>query len=171
MACRWTFNRKASLAKDANLQKLIQFYVWETPVPNTSQKGVPFKELGWMGGSFNTLHAKMRENSGFPNEHWLDTTAKEVEGKLGELNRLNGYDCSFEFAVHTVKSGFNKTEALFYFIRNAFAHGGFKKSSYKNANYYVLENRQDGALKGRAILKESTLLRWRKILLKPRDSK
>ena len=168
MACKWTFRKRVSLASDANLQKLVQFYVWETPAPDTSQKGTTFESLGWKGGSFNTLHAEMRKKSGFPNKRWIATTAGEVETRLSELNRLNGYDCSFEFAVHTVKSGLNKTEALFYFIRNAFAHGGFKASVYKGEKYYVFENRQDQQLKGRAILKESTLLYWRSLLIKPR---
>ena len=65
MACKWTFKQKISLGNDKNLQRLVQFYVRETPVRDTSAKGIPFSELGWKGGSFNTLQAEMRKSSGF----------------------------------------------------------------------------------------------------------
>ena len=80
------------------------------------------------------------------------------------MDRLKQYDCSFEFAIHTVKNGLGKTEALFYFIRNALAHGGFRISTYNGDRYFVLENRQDERIKGRAIIKESTLLSWAKLI-------
>lgn len=63
MANKWTFERPVDMTKNKNLQKIIQFYVWETPVPEVSQKGIPFKKYGWERGSFNTLHAHMRNSS------------------------------------------------------------------------------------------------------------
>lgn len=170
MACKWTFKQKISLGNDKNLQRLVQFYVWETPVRDTSAKGIPFSELGWKGGSFNTLQAEMRKSSGFPNDKWIKASGRKVEEKLRSVDRFDGYDCSFEFAIHTVKDGFNKTEALFYFVRNALAHGGFKISEYKGERYLVLENRQGSQLKGRAILREKSLLEWAKLLSKLRNA-
>ena len=160
MACKWSFARKVNLSGDLNLQKLVQFYVWETPVPGTSEKGTSFRELGWSKGGYNTLHSLMRGLSGFPNCKWIGAPAKDIEATLDELNRLDSFDGSFEFAVYTIKSGLNKTEALFYFIRNSFAHGGFKTSKYKGELYYVFENKQGSQIKGRAVIKESTLLQW-----------
>ena len=170
MANKWTFKQKVFLKRDVNLQKLVQFYVWETPVPDTSVRGVSFSELGWRKGSFNTLHARMRKSSGFPNDKWISTSAKQMKDRLRELNRLDSFDDSYEFAIHVVKEGLNKTEALFYFIRNSFAHGGFKTSKCKGSIYYVLENRLDGQLKGRAVIREKTLLDWIPIVRKgPHD--
>ncbi|MBR3328157.1 MAG: hypothetical protein IKG22_12630 [Atopobiaceae bacterium] len=163
MTCKWTFARKVRLQGNDNLAKLLQFYLWETPVPDTSQKGKTFKEYGWSKSNYATLHARMRRCSGFPDskaERWVESTASRVENALAKLGRLDGYDCSFEFAVHTVKDGLNKTEALFYLIRNAFAHGGFRVSGYEGKKYYVFENRQGCIVKGRAILEEQTLLDW-----------
>ena len=111
----------------------------------------------------------MRKSSGFPNDKWIKTSGRKVEEKPRSVDRFDGYDCSFEFAIHTVKDGFNKTEALFYFVRNALAHGGFKISEYKGERYLVLENRQGSQLKGRAILREKSLLEWAKPLSKPRN--
>lgn len=104
MACKWSFSRKVNLSGNLNLQKLVQFYVWETPVPGTSEKGTSFGELGWSKGSYNTLHALMRRASGFPNCKWIGAPAKDIEVALDELNRLNAFDGSFEFAVHTIKN-------------------------------------------------------------------
>ncbi len=171
MANKWTFSQKVSLTNNENLQKLVQFYVWETPVPNTSARGVSFSDLGWSKGDFNTLHASMRKSSGFPNKKWIDAPAKEIEERLKELERLDSFNCSFEFAVHTVKGGLNKTEALFYLIRNSFAHGGFKTSKCKGITYYVFENRQGDQIKGRAVIRESSLLDWISIVRKGPDVK
>lgn len=133
-----------------------------TPVPNVSRRGVPFSHYGWKASRFNTLHAVMRSKTGFPDkDHWIDAPVKDVEHKLKELGRFDSYDCSFEFAIHSVKEGLNKTEALFYLIRNGFAHGGFNKSKYKNEYFYAFENRQGSTLKGRAVLREATLLAWK----------
>lgn len=147
MAGKWSFTVKVNLSSRPQLQKLVQFYVWETPVPDTSAKGVSFRKLGWSKGRYNTLHALMRDASGFPNDNWIDAPVKDIEAKLSGLNRLDRFDGSFEFAVHSVKSGLNKTEALFYFIRNSFAHGGFKTSKYKGELYYIFENKQGIKLK------------------------
>lgn len=53
---------------------------------------------------------------------------------------------------------------MFYAIRCAFAHGSFAIHKYKKQNYYVLENKDNGALKARMILKEDTLLKWIEIV-------
>lgn len=170
MARNWNFGKKINLRKDENLQRIVQFYVWETPVSGVSSKGTSFSELGWKGGSFNTLHARMKKASQFPSKNWIAVSSKKIEERLREINRLAKYDCSFEFAIHAIKDGLNKTEGLFYFIRNAFAHGGFATSSFKGEKYYVLENRQGSKLKGRAVIRETTLLNWIKIVEKgPRE--
>lgn len=165
MSNKWSFSKSVKLSGQSNigLQKIIQFYLWETPVPNTSVKGTPFSSMGIRGSQYKTLQAELRKISGFPaadGHDWKKATQKTVESELESINRLDSFDCSFEFAVHTVKHGLGKTEALFYFIRNAFAHGGFRISTFEGERYFVLENRQGDQLKGRAILKESTLLRW-----------
>ena len=112
----------------------------------------------------------MKKASQFPSKNWIAASSRKIEERLQEINRLAKYDCSFEFAIHTIKDGLNKTEGLFYFIRNAFAHGGFATSSFKGEKYYVLENRQGSKLKGRAVIREATLLNWIKIVEKgPRE--
>lgn len=163
MACKWTFTQRVKLRGKDNLAKLLQFYLWETPVSGVSNKGKSFKEYGWEESNYATLHARMRRVSGFPNPKrpdWIVAAVKDVEAELAALGRLDDYKCSFEFAVHNQKDGHNKTEALFYLIRNAFAHGGFRINEYEGQRFYVFENRHDGKIKGRAIFQEKTLLSW-----------
>lgn len=169
MSNKWSFKSRVKLhgPNNGNLQKIVQFYLWETPAPNTSEKGVPFALMGIQKSRYKTLQAEMRKYSGFPaadGHDWKKATIKSIKEDLKSFNRLDEYDCSFEFAVHTVKSGLGKTEALFYFIRNAFAHGGFRISTYKGERYFALENRKDGSIRGRAVIRESTLLGWIKLI-------
>lgn len=170
MASKWVFNSKVNLKKDENLQVLIQAFLIDSPVPGASVRGRSLKDLGWKGGALNTLQAEMRKPSGFPTSAcWISSSAKNVPERLKDLKRLDSFDCSFEFAVHTIKDDLNKTEALLYLIRNSFAHGGFRKCKYGGEVYYAFENRQGSTLKGRAVIKESTLLAWAKLLSKPRE--
>ena len=167
MACKWTFRGNVKIQGNDTLAKLMQFYLWTTPVPGISQKGKEFSRYGWEGSNYPTLHSRMRRLSGFPDAkgtYWIDASASKINDSLKQLHRYDDYNCSFEFAVHTVKHGLNKTEALFYLIRNSFAHGGFRISKYEGERYYVFENRQGDVLKGRAIFKEQTLLGWIKIV-------
>lgn len=111
--------------------------------------------------------------SGFPDsEHWLQVARKDVESELLKLNRWKNFDCSFEFAVHTRKGDLNKTENLFRFIRNSFAHGGFRCCTYKNERFYALENRNErGAVTGRGIISEDNLLYWANLLSRRKSNR
>lgn len=167
MGCKWVFGQKVNLANNSKLQKIVQFFVWETPVPCTSAKGVTFAEMGISKAKYKTLQADLRKISGFPsaNGHdWIKATAKTIENELDNIDMLHSYECGHEFAIHTVKTGLGKTEALFYLIRNSLAHGSFRISKYNNEAYYAFESRQGEQLKGRAIIKESTLLGWISLL-------
>lgn len=168
MANIWTFKQPVQLAGNERLGRIVTFYLWNTPVPNASMKGKTFEELGWSKGSFNTLHKMMRSKSGFPDsEHWLQVAKKDIKGKLLELKRWKNFDCSFEFAVHTRKDGLNKTENLFRFIRNSFAHGGFRCCTYENEQFYALENHDErGVVTGRGVISETNLFYWAKLLSK-----
>lgn len=110
------------------------------------------------------MQSSLRAHSTLQQSRWITSTVKEMENKLRAIDRFDRFDCSFEFAVHTVKEGLNKTEALFYLIRNGFAHGGFRICKYKGETFYAFESNDKGKLKGRAVLKEETLLSWIDVL-------
>lgn len=161
---KWIFKQSVQVNEKASLSKLLGFYLLESPVPNTSNKGKTLKELGWKGSNLLTLQSQLRSTSTLTQDRWIDCYQKEIEDTLRTIKRFESFDCSFEFAVHTIKSGLNKTEALFYLIRNGFAHGGFRICKFNNEMFYVFETKQKDKLKGRAILKEKTLLKWAKLI-------
>ena len=51
------------------------------------------------------------------------------------------------------------TEAIYYYIRNAFAHGSFEFTDVGDRRILVLESSKDGKLKAQMRLRESTLLK------------
>ncbi len=114
-----------------------------------SQKGKTLAERGIEGGRLNTLRAAMLRSAG------------------DEFELLTGKDSvapSKEEYVFLEKNEFI-TEGIFAFIRNAFAHGEFEISN----GWYSLENHNKGKLKGKAYIRETTLLKWIEIVEMPID--
>lgn len=152
---------------DINFQRIICFYLFECPARSIrtekkkdgeqrtidqphptkrifygriSQMGKTLAERGIEGGSLNTLRAAMLRSAG---DEFEFLTGKEVT------------DSSKREYISLAKSEFI-TEGIFSFIRNAFAHGEFEIKD----GWYLLENHSYGALKGKAVLYETTLLKW-----------
>ncbi len=158
MAIRWTFKRDFSFKND-RFAKIYRFYVIETPVSGTSYRGKTFKEYGI---NMTSLNAALKRTTPFLKKNWFEETMKDIEQRCLECGILENVDFSSELAIHTnnKKHCTGKTDSMFYAIRCAFAHGSFDIHTYKNEDYYILENRDGNSLKARMILKESTLLSW-----------
>ena len=61
--------------------------------------------------------------------------------------------------VYQHRSDMSDAEAIYYYIRNAFAHGSFEVKSSKGERCYLLQSDKDSKVKAQMQLKESTLLR------------
>lgn len=155
-----------------NFQRIIQFYLFETPVrtftknklkferttdqphpkynyefKKVSKRGVTFAERGLDGPRLNSLRAAMIRMTGVKLINVLDDVATKVE-KM---------DNSSEYII--IKRNDNNvsvTEGYFYCIRNAFAHGDFNV----DGKVYFLCNEVGGKVKGIARLNERSLLAW-----------
>lgn len=92
-------------------------------------------------------------------EDWIGTDDVELNVKNCEKNKTLR-DSEFEMIIFAKRSDLCRTTTLFYFIRNAFAHGSFSVFNNNGRPVYYLENRYKGKVKGRFRLKESTLLKW-----------
>lgn len=159
---------------EKSFQKIICFYLFECPArsvhtenkktgegrtadqPHPSKRffygriskmGRTFEERGIVGGKLNTLRSAMVRSAG-TNFEFL--TGSELLGSEKE-----------EY-ISLVRTDF-KTEGIFSFIRNAFAHGEFSVSD----GWYSLENHNKGKLMGKALLREETLLNWIDIVNMP----
>ena len=65
-------------------------------------------------------------------------------------------DPNFEMIIMHTRNDMSKACAIFYYIRNGFAHGLF---DVKN-NIYCFESSKNGVTKAKVRLKEETLLKW-----------
>ena len=69
-------------------------------------------------------------------------------------------DPFFDVIVYQKRSDMSDTEAIYYYIRNAFAHGSFGIVQHKSEDIYVLESKKDNTVKAQMRLKQSTLIRY-----------
>lgn len=155
----WTFRNQYKTGT-TNAAKIIDFYVVECPAKGSTNRGQSFADFGWIGARFNTLQASMRRCSSLASRRWKCVNIDEVEKTLEGLDEYKALNPKDEFAVYCKSRKYGKTESLFYLVRCALAHGSFDIRTVKGTKYYILENRHDGVLRGRAVLKEKTLLKW-----------
>ena len=116
----------------------------KTPV---SQREHTFGKYGFTGGKITSLLHSMKKD-----------LAKKVYSCKNEVNsnKIPSANKSEEFIFYVPPDRMSKTESIYYMIRNAFAHGGFK---IENGVYFLVSKKKN---KFKAImkLKETTLLKW-----------
>lgn len=164
---RWFFKDTRIPPSDL-MYNLIKFYVWKCPVPGVSAKTKTLAEYGWTGRSINTLRKEIRNHSTLTRNTFktLDRI-DDLIPKFEELRVDDSYDLSKEFAI-CYAGGKTHTDAFFYMIRNAIAHGSFCIRTKKGVDFVILETSRGGNLRGRAILKVETLSKIRTIVEHPK---
>ena len=160
---------------DANFQKIINFYLFNCPCETekgsvrkgtkkytkVSKRATTLRATGWTKGFLKTLFAAMKKTvSGHLEYHtFTEGTDVEIEANKVEMNSRFS-DSHFEMLIMAERSDMNKTSSVFYYIRNAFAHGSFSVVSDKSRRIYYLESAKNGVVKARIRLNEKTLLKW-----------
>lgn len=132
-----------------------------TPV---SARNRTFRKNGITGNLLTTVLAQIRRPLVKKGTYALLNSKESVENKVNEIIRNQNFeDPYFEIIVFQKKSGMTDPETFYYYIRNAFAHGSFEvKSNSKGEKIYCLECSNNGELKGRFRLKESSLISYAK---------
>ena len=154
-----------------NFQKILSFYLFQCPCETqkwskkektimysrVSARGNTLRQRGWTGGHLKTLLAAMK-----------DTTSKQLtyshlpcnKDILSEVKAIEDNstlsDPNFEMIVIVKRSDMTLTSSIFYYIRNALAHGSFRV----NGDVYSFESSKDGTMKAAIRLREKTLLKW-----------
>lgn len=141
---------------DRNFQRIIDFYLLKSPAENLSARGRTLESYNWN----NTYDLKRK--IGITSKHGFFTFAEtlaEMDEALKDSNlgkrfweNLNERAC-----LYTVK---NQLNALFYHIRNSFAHGRFDVVKSEADSIFVMEDVNKKNVSARMVLKESTLLNW-----------
>ena len=160
---------------DAELQRIVLFYVIHTPCEGISYSSKSMKSYGWKkdvwkkGALKRKLFniANLETQTNFFSVTKTDDT-KYMFKKANMLSNFHTNRSEEKIAIYQPK-GYNNFTGILYHIRNSLAHGRFTiypvvKPDNLDEIYFVME---DGVKKGdtfyvraRIILKRSTLLEW-----------
>ena len=156
-----------------NFQRILLFYLFECPVKTfnrvkkekenpvdsseqphpkynyhfkrVSYRGLSFADRGISGGKLNSFRAAMKR-------------VADTNIILRAVDEITDIDSNHEYIIIKRNVGnVSDTEGFFYCIRNAFAHGSFEVSE---SRVYYFDNYVGDMLKGKAKIREKTLLAW-----------
>ncbi len=95
-----------------------------------------------------------------------------VEKKANEIMETSSLeDPYFDLIVFKKRNDMSIIEAIYYYIRNSFAHGSFevKQIKGKGKNVYFMESKNNGDVKAQMRLKEETLTNLINIMQNPNE--
>jgi len=151
--------RKKVIDKEADdHKKKIEVY---SPV---SSRKKSFREQNITKDLLTTILTQMRrplqQNKAYFVLEYSDDVIKRVES-LTKSSTLK--DPNFELIVMKKRGDMSESEAIFYYIRNAFAHGSFEVKHFDSLKVYYFESSKDKNIKAMMRLRESTLLQFAKL--------
>ena len=174
MAEWWKKNNKTPLM-DLKFLEIIDFYLFNCPCETergSSKKGTKeyvkvskrantLRSRGWTGGYLNTLLASMKHTASSHLEYHTFDSKTDIQAEVSKIEKHSTLsDKHFELIAMAERSDMNKTSAIYYYIRNAFAHGSFSVIKDKSTTIYYLESAKDDTIKAQIRLREETLLKW-----------
>ena len=117
---------------------------------------------GWSGEYLKTLLASMKNTISGQLQYYPVSADTDIDEKVKILEQGNSLkDVHYELIIFADRNDMtSKSSAIFYYIRNAFAHGSFSVVSTGTYKVYYLESAKDDIVKARIRLREATLLRW-----------
>ncbi len=155
----WCAFNPSSIDKDPNYKKILNFYLWSCPSPETAYGAKTFKDLGWAKPhQYKSLKNNMISGSDIS---FVVTTVKDLASILEGHNQLENHSLSETIILANPTKG--EVDGVFRSIRNALAHGSFRIQKKRgNDFFYFFENRNPKTknIKSRIVLKSNTLLEW-----------
>lgn len=156
-----------------NFQKIVVFYLLETPCEEISYQSKPLKKYGWKKDVWSNKKGGLKEKM-------MNVSDLEFNSNLFRVNRLN--DMSRILSKAKMNDSFQKNRetekivvylssrykstfmSVFFHIRNSIAHGRFSIYEKEGMVVYVFESgvkyEDKLSVRARIILKETTLLDW-----------
>ena len=126
-----------------------------------SAREVSFRNRGIDNRLFETILAQIRRPLNNKKTYALIDKTESVELTVHTINSsVPLKDPYYEMIVFQKRSDMSNAEALYYYLRNAFAHGSFEVVPTDNGNVYLLESSKDGNVKAQMRLKESSLIEY-----------
>ena len=155
-------NITEQIPDDLNFHKLIEDFVFNCPSAtvtskkkaktkqwdNVSVRECSFRNRGITGTLLNTITAQIKRM--MKNELYKKVDKIELVEDVFDASNSN------ERIVFRDNSQMSDAEVIYYYIRNAFAHGSFEVTSDR---VYKLESKKKESVKAQMMLKETTLLK------------
>lgn len=170
---KWWFKDKEIPIQNGNFQKIVDFYLFNCPSTITRRKGKTKKrypvsqrafsleKYGWNGKLLQTLLATMKHPASGHLVYQTFKSNEDIEAETTNILRNSTLaDPHFEMILMQERTDMNKTSSIFYYIRNAFAHGSFSVVGKGENKTYYFESSRDEKIKARIRLREQTLLNW-----------
>ncbi|WP_417751359.1 hypothetical protein [Senegalimassilia faecalis] len=124
-----------------------------------------FKRRGITGHILSTLLAQLRRQMISIGTYRKIKSSESVEATVEEIRRnAKAHDKEFDLLVFQDRNDMSETEAIYYYIRNAFAHGSFEIKQTKSGAIYYLESAKNGQIKSQMRLKTQTLKKFANLM-------
>jgi len=137
-----------------------------------SARKCSFKQRGIHDSLLRTILAQIKKE--LPNRkcYVKVRSGESVENAIKQINNeCNLSDTEHEYIILTEHHAMSEAESVYYYIRNAFAHGSFNVGISKdNSRIYSLESRKENVIKSRMLLKETTLEAYITLMKKSPDN-
>ena len=128
---------------------------------NVSKRSCTFRDRKISHGLLNTLLSEIRKPLMKNGTYIIALKDDEIETKYKEFNeKVSIKDPNYEIIIYKERNDMSKAETIYYYIRNAFAHGDFEIITVDDSRVYKLESESKGDKKAWIRLKEKTLLRY-----------
>ncbi len=150
---------------DKVFNQVRKFYLDSLPFfgnnsPSSTQS-INANKRGWKQHSVNKLYMEMMKQLSIEDNVWLVKSSKthsDIQKKLSE-NKVHGISLQMnEFICVEKLSSENRVSCIFRHIRNAIAHGRYKKKD--GLVLFEDMSRNGKNITGRLLLKEETLISW-----------
>ena len=138
---------------------------------NVSSRASTFRTRGINKSLLSTIIAEIRRPIAKIGSYAALTASESVEERVRQIcSNTNLSDQKFDLLVFKKRSDMSDAEAVYYYIRNAFAHGSFDVQGTQESLVYHLESKKKDTICAQMRLKEKTLMRYIKLArLKPDD--
>lgn len=160
--------------KSSSFQRILDFYLFHCPCEiekhpknapkeycKVSMRATTLRAQGWTKGNLNMLLAAMKHTSSGTLEYHLYKSVADIGSEVKRIERNSSLsDDNFEMIVITERSDMSKTSSIFYYIRNALAHGSFSTMDNNGERTYYLESAKGNKINAQIRLREKTLLEW-----------
>ena len=164
---------------DGKFQAIICGFVFECPACNrfftklensskkemqykpVSARHVSFKARGITGHFLTTILAQIRKPLMRSNTYAVVKPGESVEQTVKAIIKNSSCsDDNFELIVYQTRTDMPDSEAVYFYIRNAFAHGAFEIINNEGTRIFLLESKKNDVVKAQMRLREGTLIRY-----------